>query len=265
MAENDQNNDEYKFAELDSLDNESMHEAEPAYNTSRSTETGQKNVKRNALMVVGVIVLAMVIYKLSGIIFSGKDKAETSQASITPINQESTQQVQKTITPPVTPTPVVVQPQPVSTTDNDLKQKVNAIEQAQQSVRAEVNTVGQQVGTVNNNVNNLNTQIANLNQTIANLTTQLAKQSEEITILMARSQPKKIKIVRPKMLVRPLVYYIQAVIPGRAWLIGSNGSTITVREGTKVAGYGTVKLIDSLQGRILTSSGHIIRFSQEDS
>ncbi|HAF87135.1 MAG TPA: type IV secretion protein IcmG, partial [Legionellales bacterium] len=60
-------------------------------------------------------------------------------------------------------------------------------------------------------------------------------------------------------------YYIKAVIPGRAWLIAANGSTLTVSEGTNIKGYGMVKLIDSTQGRILTSSGRVIRFSQQDS
>ena len=60
-------------------------------------------------------------------------------------------------------------------------------------------------------------------------------------------------------------YYIQAVIPGRAWLVSSQGLTITVREGTSVPGYGIVKLIDPNQGRILTSSGRTITFSQQDS
>lgn len=272
MADNDQNNDEYKFAELDSLDNESM---ENDAGLHHSTASGQgpyverTNVKRNALIVIAIIILAMVIYKLSGVLFPGKSNVDSTQSSVapvTPLTPITPQPVKSEITP--TPTPVRVEPQPqtvVSTSDNDLKQKVSSLEQSQQNVRAEVNTVGQQVGTVNNNVNNLNNQIAKLNQVIENLSNQVAKQSEEISILMARSQPKPPKTVKYRIKTQPLVYYIQAVIPGRAWLIGTNGSTLTVREGTRIAGYGTVKLIDSLQGRVLTSSGHIIRFSQADS
>jgi intracellular multiplication protein IcmG len=60
-------------------------------------------------------------------------------------------------------------------------------------------------------------------------------------------------------------YNIQAVIPGRAWLIATNGATLTVSQGTAIPGYGIVKLIDPVQGKVTTSSGQIIRFSQEDS
>ena len=269
MADNDQNNDEYKFAELDSLDNESMeHDAglHPSAASGQGPYMERTNVKRNALIVIAIIILAMVLYKLSGVLFPGKSNVESTQSSVTPITPITPQPVKSEIA--ATPTPVIVEPQPqtvVSTSDNDLKQKVSTLEQSQQNVRAEVNTVGQQVGTVNNNVNNLNNQIVKLNQVIENLSNQVAKQSEEISILMARSQPKPPKTVKYRIKTQPLVYYIQAVIPGRAWLIGTNGSTLTVREGTKIAGYGTVKLIDSLQGRVLTSSGHIIRFSQADS
>jgi intracellular multiplication protein IcmG len=267
MAENDQDNDEYKFAELDSLGGD-----EDELNEPTSAKQGQqfdgKNVKRNALIAVGVIILAMVVYKLVGWMHSGKSN-NTSQITPTPAAQVVTPPTETTITSTSTPaaSAPVVQEQPiVTTTDNNLNQKVSAIEQVQQSVKTEISSVGEQVGVVNNNINNLNTQIANLNQVIGNLTNQLAKQSEEINILMARTQPKPIvHRVRNQIRVPRTIYYIQAVIPGRAWLIGSNGSTLTVREGTNITGYGVVKLIDSMQGRVLTSSGQIIRFSQEDS
>ena len=270
MADNDHNNDEYKFAELDSLDNESMDDTEHSHKNPSSQDRGpnseRKDIKRNALIAVGVVVLAMVIYKLFGMMFPGKNNAVTTPTSITPIAQVTPKPAQTSITP--TPALVVEQPQPVlNTVDADLKQKVSAIEQSQQSVRAEISTVGEKVGAVDNNITNLNNQIANLNQVIGNLTNQVAKQSQEINILMARSHPKPVKRIIHHIgrVQQRVIYYIQAVIPGRAWLIGSNGSTLTVREGTKVAGYGTVKLIDSMQGRVLTSSGQVIKFSQEDS
>lgn len=269
MAENDQDNDEYKFAELDSVDNESMgdeHGLNKATTTGNAQFSERKNIKRNALIAVGLIVFAMVMYKLIGLMFTKKSSTESAQTAITPVAQVTPQPIQTEITPTPTITPVVVETQPVlNTGDADLKQKVSAIELSQQTVRSEVNTVGQQVGAVNNNINNLNTKIANLNQVIENLSNQVTTQSQELNILMARSQPKKVKHVVHQIQVQRIIYYLKAVIPGRAWLIGSNGSTLTVREGTKVAGYGTIKLIDSMQGRVLTSSGQIIRFSQEDS
>jgi intracellular multiplication protein IcmG len=274
MADNDQNNDEYKFAELDSPEGDSLGDSEHGSSDSGFKGGGhdseRKNIKRNALIVVGVMVLAMVMYKLVGMMFSGKTNSTQTTTSIPPLTQTAAKPAPKVIVPtPPPPAPVVEPIQPIANTgDADLKQKVSAIEQSQQTVKAEVTSVGEQVGTVNTNVNNLNTQIAKLNQVIENLSIQVSKQSQEINVLRTCTQPKPVKKViyhHVRRIHKRMVYYIQAVIPGRAWLIGSNGSTLTVREGTKVAGYGVVKLIDSMQGRILTSSGQVIKFSQEDS
>ncbi|KTD05650.1 type IVB secretion system protein IcmG/DotF [Fluoribacter gormanii] len=272
MADNDQN-DEYKFEELDSLENESLDTSE--FDTKSSAPARsvgmdpQKNVKRNALIAVGVIVFAMLMYKFIGGMFS---KSTPPKESITPapvaeLTPTPPQPVTQIPPEPVQPKPVVQQQPPVVQVNNAaLEQKVASIEASQQSVQSEVSSMNQQVGNVNNNVNALNAQITKLNQMISDLNNQVVKQSEVINVLIERTKPKPVKkIIRPRPLAPQIIYYINAVIPGRAWLIGTNGSTLTVREGTKIAGYGTVKLIDSMQGRVLTSSGRVIRFSQEDS
>ncbi|WBV68690.1 hypothetical protein PGH46_17920 [Legionella pneumophila] len=62
----------------------------------------------------------------------------------------------------------------------------------QQSLRSEVNALGEQINAVNNNIKNLNAQIVNLNQIIGNMSNQIARQSEVINVLMARTTPKKV-------------------------------------------------------------------------
>ncbi|KTD53370.1 Component of the Dot/Icm secretion system [Legionella santicrucis] len=278
MADNDQN-DEYKFAELDSLENESIEN--PEYSPKSTAPMGQgggeprKNIKRNALIAIGVVVFIMLMYKFIGGIFFGKSTKVPTDENITP-----TPVAEVTPSPQPQPLPQTeipqepiqqpqVQPvlqQPVVEVGKELKQKVASIEVTQQTVQSEVSSVNQQVGNVNNNVNALSAQITKLNQVISDLSNQVAKQSEEINVLMERTKPKLIKrIIHVQPSAPQIIYYINAVIPGRAWLIGANGSTLTVREGSKIEGYGVVKLIDSLQGRVLTSSGRVIRFSQDDS
>ncbi len=272
MADNDQNNDEYKFAELDSLDNDSVENKEFSSDNSRPKAgmEPQKNIKRNALIAVGLIVFAMLMYKFIGGMFSSKSTSavpkEAPIAEVTP--PPPPPPIKTEIAPePITAAPVQQPPPPVVQENNSaLQQKVASIEANQQSVQSEVSSMNQQVGNVNNNVSTLSAEITKLNQVISNLSGMVAKQSEEINVLMERTKPKPVRrIVRLQQVNQQVIYYINAVIPGRAWLIGSNGSTLTVREGTKIAGYGIVKLIDSMQGRVLTSSGRVIRFSQEDS
>lgn len=275
MAEHDQNNDEFNFTELDGFDNDMMEGADPALSNESASLTQKteqsKDIKRNAIVAVVIIVFIMLVYKVGGYLFSSKN-SDISKNSIPPLAQVSPQTPPVTVEPQVqasieAPTPVTQQPTPSLLSEHyaDLTKKVAAIDLSQQNMRSEVNNVGQQVGAVNNNISNLNNEIANLNQVIKNLSQQLAKQTEEINVLMVRTQQKPVLKKTVKASTPPLLFNIQAVIPGRAWLIGSNGSTLTVREGTKIAGYGIVKLIDPLQGRVVTSSGQVIRFSQEDS
>ena len=108
-----------------------------------------------------------------------------------------------------------------------------------------------------------------LDQMVVSLNNKIDSQSREVMALQAQkapvvSKPKPIKH-KPVSQAQKTKYFLQAVIPGRAWLIAENGSTLTVRDGSLIAGYGIVRLIDPNQGRVITSSGQVIQFSQTDS
>jgi intracellular multiplication protein IcmG len=138
------------------------------------------------------------------------------------------------------------------------------LEASQQNLSADVSAINSKLNGINTTVNQLNDKIANLNNVLTMLTAKLEQQSSEIAILTERTKPKPVRRVVVRRAAGPM-FYVQAIIPGRAWLIATNGSTITVREGTAIPGYGVVKLIDPNQGRVVTSSGQVIRFSQQDS
>jgi intracellular multiplication protein IcmG len=260
MAEHDQNNDDYKFEEYDSLGNEfsePKEETTPAA-TSRLPDASPTDVRRNALIVLGLVIFGYLLYKIIGNLFF--TKVEPVKPSIPPVTQVAPQP--QPIQQPVVP---VIQPQPDNTAAfNDIKQKVAAIEVSQQSTKTDLSNVSGQVSSMSATINTLNSQIDKLNQTIADLSNQVSKQSMEINELIAKKKPKPVKRVF-KASAPINRYHIQAIIPGRAWLIATNGSTLTVREGSTIAGYGVVKLIDAIQGRVLTSSGRVIKFSQTDS
>jgi intracellular multiplication protein IcmG len=274
MADNDQN-DEYKFDEYDSLEGDSgEQEFGPGPGEQQPEEEPKppkNDFKRNALIAVGIILAIMLGYRLIGGMFSRGNNATKGTIPPAPITASTPAQQL-----PVAPQPQPIQPEiapqqpatpPVAQDNPALIQKVDTIETSQQNLQTQVSSMNEQITNINNNVTNLTTQINRLSQAITDLTTQLNKQSEEINLLMVRTKPKRIRrVVRPFIFREELsIYYINAVIPGRAWLISTNGSTLTVREGTKIPGYGVVRLIDSMEGRILTSSGRVIKFSQEDS
>ncbi len=272
MADNDEYNEEYQFADLDAVTPDS--EDHPGASEGNAPEVTpesprsfkQPNVKRNAIIVVGIVIVIMVLYKIIGSIYSEK-KAETN-APIAPIPV-----TQQTPAPSPAPTPVPVETQPTPSVtetqkpglDIKVNQKLSTLELTQQNMRSEVSSVNDQITGLSQNVNTLVTKMSELNGVIANLSAKVEEQSRELEKLTIQRTVAKVIHHQPTMAHPRIKYFIQAVIPGRAWLIASNGTTLTVREGTIIAGYGIVKLIDPNQGRVLTSSGQVIRFSQEDS
>lgn len=279
MAENEYS-DEYQFDDLDTIESDASSDDETGLEagepSNKTRSEGASHVRRNALIVVGVVAVLMLGYKFIGSFISGKEKNVEQIPSIPtvtepqqPVPTSTVQPLQQQTPPPPqisapvqTTTPVSVK-QP-SVDNSQINQKLSSFETSQQGLRSEVNSVNNKLNGINSSVSQLNEKIANLNQMMTTLVAKLDQQSKEIAVLTERTKPKPVARVVIKGPSGPM-YYIQAIIPGRAWLIAANGSTITVREGTEVAGYGVVKLIDPNQGRVVTSSGRVIRFSQQDS
>lgn len=266
MADKDQYNDEYQFADLDAitpdtgeeelLNSEETNSSEEVSPVNRLEAT---NVKRNALIVVVLVVLLMILYKFMGAVFFDKKLPVKPDTPIITAPAPAPVPVQQIPAPPVSA------PKTTDTNvDAQINQKLSALEVGQQSMRTDVTSVTSQISGINTNLNTLVAKIAELEGIISTLNTKLDDQTRVIEQLTIRRTVKKLHYA-PRRAAHYPKYYIQAVIPGRAWLIATNGSTLTVREGTIIAGYGMVKLIDPNQGRITTSSGQIIRFSQEDS
>jgi intracellular multiplication protein IcmG len=262
MADKDQFNDEYQFDDLDAInspdtgdDTLAADEGTVIPEDTTHVQLEKNNTKRNALIVIGAVILAILLYKIVGSMFSTKKVAvKTNIPALVPVAQPVVQ-------PQVAATPVVV----AAPVDMQLTQKIAVLESTQQTMRSDISSLNDQLNGINQNVNAIVAKMTELNSVILALNAKVDAQSREFELLtIRREQVKRIHPVIHKVRAFPK-YYIQAVIPGRAWLIASNGATLTVREGTIIAGYGIVKLIDPTQGRVTTSSGQVIRFSQDDS
>lgn len=264
MADNDNYEDEYQFADPDAAGADSTdYNPEADGSTPTVTEkptfgqsfVGNSSVIRNALVVVGLIVVVMVIYPFIHASLSGS-KTVPAEKPVATFQQPIT---------PVAPMPEV---RSSSNMDNQISQKLSTLESTQERIQTEYLSTNGQLSGMNTNINDIMTKITELNTTIALYAAKVDEQSRIIEQLAKRASAQKLPSRRPasnKTASPSLKYFMQAVIPGRAWLIATNGSTLTVREGTMIAGLGMVTLIDPRQGRVLTSSGQVIRFSQEDS
>lgn len=266
MADNDEVNDEYQFTELDPLSPPVTEEEQSS--PDEKGEAGQKksvggsanNVKRNAMIAVIAFIGFMLVYKFVGTYLTGTKNtvSEIKPAMTTAPNPAAVEP-----SPEAEPTPsvpVVSVPEP----NAEIKSNLSSLTIGQENLNSQISTLSGQVGNLNSNLDSLAAKISELNRVITSLSEKLDNQSQTIERLSAKPV---VKVVRhPERRDRRVIrYYIQAVIPGRAWIASEDGSTLTVREGSRVPGYGQVRLIDPNQGRVMTSSGLVIRFSQSDS
>ncbi|MDF1758676.1 MAG: type IVB secretion system protein IcmG/DotF [Legionellaceae bacterium] len=248
------------------------HEESPGSESSGKSSFNKESIAkffeenrpaRNALVAVGVLIVLVVMYQFTMSLMN-KNKASSARKSMNTTQQTKTQ-----------PTKVVsasfVEQTPTESTqtmqDKQISKKLAVMEQNQSSMKSQFMAMNSQTAGLNSNLNILLEKMSVLSQQVSELSSTVEEQSRMIVTLKQRVHTKR-KMERPPVQSKPkyhLKYNVQAVIPGRAWLIGSNGSTLTVRKGTMIPGYGMVKIIDTMQGRVLTSSGQIIKFGQEDS
>lgn len=265
MADNEQNNDEYQFDNLDEIspilneDNEELSANSYTKEDIRPLNATENNIKRNIFVGVAILIFTLVVYKFLAASFSSKKLSD----QVVPAVKSDTATATAPVIPQAQPEQPVAQVV-VPVTDEKTNQALGAIEVTQQSLRTGITSINDQLGGINSNLNAMMTKITELNGIIVSLSTKVEEQAIVIAKLTVQNKPKQKHEAR-KYTQQRLKFYLQAVIPGRAWLIATNGTTLTVREGTTIQGYGMVKLIDPTQGRVTTSSGQVIRFSQEDS
>ena len=272
MADNDQGNDEYQFNDMDPISpNAGYDEAGSVAGLNSSEEmmpgaVGERNIKKSVLIGVAAVILILVVYKFIELKFLNKSiPIEPVTPTVVvppappppapPVAEQAQIQIK-----PIMPVPVVSS----AGTEMKINQTLSTMEVSQESLRSDVTSVNNQLGAISNNLNLMMTKMTELNGVIASLSAKVDSQATVIQQLTVPKAQHKVHSVTHYRDQRPK-FYLQAVIPGRAWLIATNGATLTVREGTPVAGYGIVKLIDPNQGRVTTSSGQVIQFSQEDS
>jgi intracellular multiplication protein IcmG len=144
-----------------------------------------------------------------------------------------------------------------------VESKLASLHAAQASSMSEIQQLKQQVSQLQSTISASNNSNTQLSQSVVALAAQvklLSKTVEQNTHdLTVR------KVVKKGAVSKPIIYHIKAVIPGRAWLVSSTGNSNTVSVGDKINDYyGTVKLIDSDMGRIITSHDKVITYGHFD-
>lgn len=227
-------------------------------------------VKNNFAVRVGIIGVAIFILIL--MIYRCTSHSNIPAHKMTASEQAHQQAARNTVVQnPATIHPAMaVMENPGATTHRYADEKLALLQTEERNLENQVSVLNQQVTTMGERVNIMADNLKQLSDQMAQLAVAVGEQTKITTDLAAQLKPhleknKAVQRERRSFSMPPVRYFLQAVIPGRAWVLNSNGDTLTVREGTRIADYGVVRYIDAKRGRVLTSSGKMIKFSQDDS
>lgn len=268
--------DEYQFAELDG--NQVFDEASGSDDGNIASRSGDNNPKKFILIGVGVVIVGFLVYKFVTPMMSGDSSGTSNQAGSTkPVTKVATNKPnskpkpQPVVVPKVEPKPVVQQPvvyqQPQVRTitktvqDPQIKNKLNDLQDSSLKASRNINRINSNLGSLQQTLETLSSKLNSMNSNITMLAQELQNQQQALKKL--KEKPKK-KLISKRVVIPRKTYYIQAIIPGRAWLKSNKGDTITVVEGSIIRGWGRVKLIDPHQGQVVLASGKVIKFSASD-
>jgi intracellular multiplication protein IcmG len=256
MSDNKNFNDEYQYVE------ESANETNPEEQVTEVAEEEpqginsliqQPSVRRNAIIaIIGLFTMLAVIKCTSSPSLKKKEPEVVAPPKI------------------VAPTVAPIASAPPATMNEVSNSDLDAVRENQKNLENNLSSINQQVNQLNNQISSLTANNQVLQQQLAELQNKQMLMINAIDKLIVTQKTKPIskpyhvsqRHIQPPH-VHHVHYYIQAIIPGRAWLINTQGNTITVKVGSKVPNYGVVDKIDPLQGRVITSSGKILRFNQD--
>ena len=134
---------------------------------------------------------------------------------------------------------------------------------------SDISTMQSQLSALHSQVNSMAAANAQLTQSVSALTTQVANMatamqstSQQLMAMTMKSHVMKKSLYRPA----PIIYVIKAMVPGRVWLMGSNGVSINVAVGNYISPYyGAVQSIDATNGQLMTTRGKMITYGSNDS
>ncbi len=266
--------DEFHFSEAEETENENPY----TFSDSSSEDKKSRFNRKNILIAIGVIVVALAIYKLLGVFFGAsetkKNTAITATTTQNQTNQSSSNNQPETSGTTDTANQAGVTAQNVSQTPSvqiqsnvskdEFQDQLSQIQQKDDSHSQQIAEVDNEVESLKSTLNTLQTAINNMNNQLEQMGVQLQSQQGDISNLEAKLKKSKArtKVAAYTAVKKPAVkrsrWWVQAVIPGRAWLIDSQGKTMTVKVGDVLSGYGRVRSISVLESEVKLANGAIL-------
>lgn len=222
----------------------------------------QSFMLRIGLIVFLVLLITVVIYRCSSDPLA--EKTNEKIASI-PVSHsvDKPQEVVVSQVPAVT----FRSKSQVSTSEPDMTNgQFQRLEKANADLQSQIRDLSSQMSNLRSNVDTTTASLKVVAEQLSQLATTIGSEAKKTAGLaeLLKQQKNPFAAAKMEMPVPQLQCALQAIIPGRAWLLCSNGETMTVSQGTQIPTYGEIRYIDAPSGQVLTSSGQTIAFSQED-
>lgn len=281
----EKNAEEYQLGDDDLLDVDVNIDAdksadEKEKNTDQKT-AADKNFEflssiggQNKFVVFGAFFGLFIIYYFASWIWQHFSSSQVTSKIDNVASTQITPNV-KTSFPITPPTPrvhdapsVQNQSQLQASFTAEINSKLSQIINDEMKTQADIQSANTNILNAQTNINQITQKITEIEKSIAAMTQTIDAKIKQMQAIETKHSEIKHKKSRHKIRGSTNIggIYIQAIIPGRAWIIDKNGAdTITVREGTKIPGHGIVKVIDPNQGQVVLSTGEIIKFGQWDS
>lgn len=223
---------------------------------------------RNALIALAVLILLIVIYQFtSGLISKKKENKDLRNATQTTQGFESDNpKLPSMQTQNITMQTASSLQEEIDVKAKNMHDELAKIKMGEDAINAKIASLSSENLKLSSEYQDLSEKVNKLTMQIEKLASAVEDQSQSIMSLSIRREYRPRTMPRPQVARQQFIkYFVKAVIPGRAWLIAENGSTLTVRIGSVIPGYGIVTMVDVSQGRVLTNSGKVITFGQNDS
>lgn len=234
--------EEYHFQDLgDTGNNEQAPQS--AGPEDPGSSSSMLDVKKKVIMAAGGAMVIVILYSFFS--SSGTTNKKPEQQALKQPNQLSS-----SLPKPISQAPVVVEPP-----------KPMPVQQPQQAATAVPETLEQ--------LDKLSSALSSIEAVIRDLDVRLIDLQANQVKLQKQLDSKKQAVMKKsaaKAKALPPVgesYKVLGVIYGRAWLKTPKGSTLTVRPGDNLPGYGSVKIIEPEQGVVIMSTGDVIRFDED--
>lgn len=237
-------------------------ETEPAIYTKANPKQAWTQVfaNRKTWLVISAVIVAIVIYKLSSVIVGDKEKFPEEIAP-TPAIETTQPTASSSVKAPAAQTSTPI--------DNpfQLDKRLAEVEHHNQQDDARLDKLETKFTTIDADFNQLRGQLSQVQDQLRALTAQLSSLQQQLAKKpeqKAKAKPVAVKPTKKPVVIERPQYYVQAVIPGRAWLVkGDGSSTISVTVGDPLPSYGTITHINPIRASVMTSSGYTIAYKPD--